>query len=211
MADRKSVVNLNESEASVALMALRYYLKAEDFEVDLNVLQLEAKLDASLGGNTLTISKAENIASILGARGGTKGGASKSEAKRAAAAANGAKGGRPRKPNLFIKFAKAVWQEPDPKLLNSLYLAVGNNSWLPDEQGDEKQGPYVRVYVPEIDAKLEKLLRNSLNVFEWDTEPFFRLCDSHKNDICKPITPLQSQTKSNCSHGRCTEQAKWIY
>lgn len=143
------------------------------------------------------------------AEAGAKGGAARTSAKAAAARANGAKGGRPRKPNLFIKFAKAVWQEPDPNLLNKLYVLVGDNTWLPDEQGEERTGPYVRVYVPQVTSALEKLLTNSMNVFEWDTKPFLRLCKEHKNDLCKEMTEAERLKASSC--GTCGEPADWIY
>ena len=139
MIEEKRTLNLDELEASLALHALRFYINAKGNEVSSNTERLEAKLDEYLSGTTFVVSQVESVASILGARGGTKGGASTSEAKKAAAAANGAKGGRPRKPNLFIKFSKSVWQEPDPKLLNELYQLVGNNTWLPARRRD--RGP----------------------------------------------------------------------
>lgn len=209
MNDDKRELNLDESEASLALHALRFYINAKDDDVSENTKGLEAKLDWYLSGTVFEVTQIESLASILGSRGGTKGGASTSAAKRAAAAANGAKGGRPRNPNLFIKFAKAVWSEPDPVLLNELYTQIGTNSWLPDEQGGEKSGPYVRVYIPEITKKLEKQLNNSMNVFEWDNKPFYRLCDEHKNDLCKSITAAEKARASSCT--TCGAEAKWVY
>lgn len=209
MNDDKRELKLDEPEVSLALHALRFYMNAKGNEVSGNTERLEAKLDKYLSGTTFEVTQVESVASILGAKGGTKGGASTSDAKRAAAAANGAKGGRPRNPNLFIKFAKAVWYEPDPVLLNELYVAVGTNSWLPDEQGGEKSGPYVRVYVPEITKKLEKQLSNSMNVYEWDEKPFYRQCDEHKNELAKPITAAEKERVSACT--TCGAEAKWIY
>lgn len=210
MSDQKTPLNFDEQEASLALHALRFYINANGYEVSDNTKQLELKLDAYLSGTDFTISEVESVASILGARGGTKGGASTSEAKKAAAASNGAKGGRPRKPNLFIKFAKTVWHEPDPKLLKALYLATGATEWLPDEKGTEKSGPYVRIVVPEVTPALEKLLSNSLNVYEWDDKPFFRLCNEHKMDPSRAITDDEKQRQDRCS--LCFEQpADWIY
>jgi hypothetical protein len=209
MAHEKRLLNLDEPEASLALHALRFYMNAKGFEISQNTIQLETKLDEFLNETTFVVSEVESVASILGARGGTKGGASTSEAKRAAAAANGAKGGRPHNPNVFIKFAKSVWQEPDPKLLNLLYQSIGNNTWLPDERGDEKQGPYVRVYIPQVTPALEKLLSNSLNVFEWDDKPFLRLCTEHKNEQCKEITNPERLEASSCTV--CGQPAEWIY
>ena len=211
MPETKRPINLDESEASLALHALRFYMNAKGYEVSDNTKRLESKLDDYLSGTTFVVSQVENVASILGARGGTKGGASTSDAKRAAAAANGAKGGRPHKPNLFIKFSKDVWKAPDPALLNQLYLMVGNNSWLPDEVGDEITGPYVRVYVPEITKALEKLLKNSMNVYDWDDKPYFRLCSEHKNEHCRAITKEEKEKVSNCNLGRCVNEAEWIY
>lgn len=209
MNDDKRELNLDEPEASLALHALRFYMNAKGNEVSGNTERLEAKLDKYLSGTTFEVTQVESVASILGSRGGAKGGVSTSEAKRAAAAANGAKGGRPRSPNLFIKFAKAVWYEPDPVLLNELYVLLGTNSWLPDEQGGEKSGPYVRVYVPEISKKLKKQLSNSMNVYEWDEKPFYRLCDEHKNEQAKLMTAAEKERMSACT--TCGAEAKWIF
>jgi hypothetical protein len=208
MIEEKRTLNLDELEASLALHALRFYINAKGNEVSSNTERLEAKLDEYLSGTTFVVSQVESVASILGARGGTKGGASTSEAKKAAAAANGAKGGRPRKPNLFIKFSKSVWQEPDPKLLNELYQLVGNNTWLPDERGDETEAPYVRVYVPEVSKRLEKLLSNSLNVWEWDEKGLYRYCMEHANKSCSEL-PAAEKLKSACT--TCGNPAVWIY
>lgn len=208
MTDEKRVVNLDEREASLALHALRFYMNAKGREVSANSERLEARLDQFLSGTIFTVRQVESVASILGARGGTKGGASTSDAKRAAAAANGAKGGRPPKPNLFIKFSKSVWREPDPKLLNELYKLIGNNTWLPDEQGNEKEGPYVRVHVPEVSPKLEKLLSNSLNVFEWDEKGLYRFCMEHVNNAAVQMRVAES---ANARCITCGKQAHWIY
>jgi hypothetical protein len=205
----KSPLHLDEMEVSLALHALRFYMNAKGLEISQNTQDLETKFDDYLRDTTFVVSEVENIASIFGARGGTKGGASTSEAKRAAAATNGAKGGRPHKPNLFIKFTKEVWQKPDPTLLNKLYTLIGNNSWLPDETGEEKTGPYVRAYVPEITPALEKLLSHSMSVLEWDDKPFLRLCDEHKNDLCRVIT--NDERLRACMCVSCSAQANWIY
>lgn len=208
MTDEKRVVNLDENEASLALHAVRFYMNAKGREISANTERLEAKLDQFLSGTIFTVTQVESVASILGARGGTKGGASTSEAKRAAAAANGAKGGRPPKPNLFIKFSKSVWYEPDPKLLNELYQLIGNNTWLPDEGADEKEGPYVRVHVPEVNARLEKLLSNSLNVFEWDEQGLYRFCMEHVNNAA---VQLRAAKTADAKCITCGKQAHWIY
>lgn len=207
----KTPLKLDEMETSLALHALRFYINAKGLEISDNTKRLEAKFDDYLSDTTFVVSEVENVFSILGSRGGTKGGASTSEAKRAAAAANGAKGGRPHKPNLFIKFCKEVWVKPDPELLNKLYIAIGNNAWLPDESDADKTGPYVRVYVPKITPGLEKLLSKSMNVFEWDERPFFRLCTEHKNDYCKTITDEERQSVATCMNHPCTNSADWIY
>ncbi len=208
MSDNIKLVKLDESEASLALHAIRFYKNAKGGEVSSNTVRLESKLDEYLSGTSFELTAVENIASVLGARGGTKGGASTSDAKRAAAAANGAKGGRPHKPNLFIKFSKSVWQEPDPKLLNELYKLVGTNSWLPDEREDEKEGPYVRVYAPELRPRLEKLLSSSLNVWEWDEKGLYRACMEHANNSC---TELQAAEKLKSACTTCGKPAMWIY
>lgn len=201
-------VKLDDNEAALALHALRFYMNAKGREVSANTERLEAKLDKYLSGTTFNVTQVESVASILGARGGTKGGASTSEAKRAAAAANGAKGGRPPKPNLFIKFSKAVWYEPDPKLLNELYTLIGNNTWLPDEQGGEKEGPYVRVHVPEVSKRLEKMLSNSLNVFEWDEKGLYRFCPEHVNNAAVQMRAAESVGMTCLT---CGKQAHFIY
>lgn len=208
MTDAKRVVNLDESEASLALHVLRFYMNAKGREVSANSERLEAKLDQFLSSTTFVVEQVESVASILGARGGIKGGASTSDAKRAASAANGAKGGRPPRPNLCIKFAKAVWHEPDPKLLNELYQLIGNNTWLPDEVGDEREGPYVRVHVPEVSPRLQKLLTNSLNVFEWDEKGLYRFCTEHVNNAAFQLRAAES-AEATCSV--CGNQAHWIY
>jgi hypothetical protein len=209
MPEEKKLLNLDELEASLALHALRFYENAKGCEVSQNTKDLEAKLNDFLSDTSFVVTQVESVASMLGARGGTKGGASTSDAKRAASAANGAKGGRPRKPNLFIKFAKTVWGEPDPTLLNKLYLLVGNNTWLPDESDDVRTGPYVRIHVPEITPALEKLLSNSMNVFEWDDKPFMPLCTEHVKDFCRAITERERQKAGSCSI--CGQRAEWIY
>lgn len=208
MNDDKRELKLDEPEASLALHALRFYMNAKGNEVSGNTERLEAKLDKYLSGTTFEVTQVESVASILGAKGGTKGGASTSEAKRAAAAANGAKGGRPPKPNLFIKFAKSVWYEPDPKLLNELYTLIGSNSWLPDEKGGEKEGPYVRVHVPEINGRLQKMLSNSLNVFEWDEKGLYRYCPEHTINSAVQMRVAESEGMK-CQ--TCGKQAHFIY
>jgi len=208
MLDKKTPVNLDESEASLALHARRFYMNAKGREVSSNTERLEAKLDEYLSGTTFKVSQVESVASIFGARGGTKGGASTSEAKKAAAAVNGAKGGRPPRPNLYIKFSKSVWEQPDPKLLNELYKLIGNNTWLPDERDDVTEGPYVRVHVPEVSTRLEKLLSNSLNVWEWDERGLYRFCMEHTNNSSYEL-PAAEKLKSPCT--TCGDPAVWIY
>ncbi|HEY9683262.1 MAG TPA: hypothetical protein V6C89_21920 [Drouetiella sp.] len=112
------------------------------------------------------------------------------------------------KPNLFIRFHRSVWEEPDPKLLNQLYILSGSNTWLPDEVGGEKHGPYVRLKVPAITGELTELLSNSLNVWEWDDKPFFRVCSEHKLDDRREITEDEKQRAGNC--GFCGKPADWI-
>lgn len=211
MSDNKRQLILDERDADIALHALKFYMDAKGMELSGNTLRLRAKLDDFMGDTPFVRPDGQNIAAILGARGGTIGGASTSDAKKAAAAANGAKGGRPHKPNLFIKFCKEVWVTPDPELLNLLYIAIGNNSWLPDESDSDKTGPYVRVYVPEITTKLKKHLSKSLNVFEWDERPFFRLCTQHKNEHCKEISDGERQSVATCMTHHCQNPADWIY
>jgi len=208
MNDEKREVKLDDSEASLALHALRFYMNAKGREVSPNSERLEAKLDQHLSGTSFTVTHVESVASILGARGGTKGGASTSDAKRAAAAANGAKGGRPPKPNLFIKFSKSVWYEPDPKLLNELYNLIGNNTWLPDEKGGETEGPYVRVHIAELSKRLEKLLSNSLNVFEWDEMGLYRFCPEH---VSNEAVQLRAAESVGLTCQVCGKQAQFIY
>lgn len=209
MSDDKNQLKLDEPEASLALHALRFYMNAKGNEVSGNTRQLESKLDEYLTGTSFVVNQVESVASIFGARGGTKGGASTSEAKRAAAAANGAKGGRPRKPNLFIRFHRSVWEEPDPKLQKKLSLLYGDYSWLPEQRDGETHGPYVRMYVPEVSSALEKLLSHSMNVIEWDEKPFLRVCDTHKTDQCRGITDEERSKASMCNY--CKEPANWIY
>ena len=200
-------LTLDEMEASLALHALRFYMNAKGFEVSQNSKDLEDKLDKYLSDTTFVVTQVESVASVLGARGGTKGGASTSPAKKAAAAANGAKGGRPPRPNLYIKFSKSVWEQPDPKLLNELYTLIGNNTWLPDEH-ETTEGPYVRVHVPEISARLEKLLSNSVNVWEWDEKGLYRFCMEHTNNSSYEL-PAAEKLKSACTI--CGKPAVWIY
>lgn len=208
MSDEERQLKLDVSDAHIALHALKYYMNAKGGELSENTLQLRSKLDNFLGDTPFVMPDGLNIAAILGARGGTIGGASTSDAKKAAAAANGAKGGRPRKPNLYIRFAKAVWTEPDPKLLNELYKLAGTNTWLPDEQENVKHGPYVRMVVPEVSAKLEKLLSSSLNVFEWDEKPIYRVCAEHKNELC---ASLPSAERQDACCLLCGKRAEWVY
>lgn len=208
MTDKERQLKLDESDAHIALHALKFYMNAKGYELSSNTLKLRSKLDDFLGESPFVMPEDRNIAAILGARGGSIGGTSTSEAKKAAAAANGAKGGRPRKPNLHIRFAKCVWTEPDPKLLNELYKLAGNNTWLPDEQDNVTQGPYARMIVPEVSAKLEKLLSSSLNVLEWDDKPMYWVCIEHKNELC---TALSDAAKDGKSCLTCGKPAEWIY
>ena len=208
MTQTKKPLDLDEMEASLALHALRFYMNAKGNEVSSNTERLEAKLDDYLSGSTFVVEQVENVASILGARGGAKGGASTSAAKKAAAALNGAKGGRPPRPNLYIKFSKNVWEQPDPKLLNELYTLIGNNTWLPDEHDDTTEGPYVRVHVPEVSTRLEKFLSNSLNVWEWDEKGLYRFCMEHTNNFSYEL-PAAEKLKSACTV--CGQPAVWIY
>lgn len=208
MTDKKKPLELDQNEASLALYALRFYKSAKRGEVGADTLNLEGKLDEYLEGTNFIVTQVENVASVLGARGGAKGGASTSDAKRAAAAANGSRGGRPHKPNLFIKFTKAVWQEPDPKLLNELYRLAGTNTWLPDEVGQETEGPYVRMYVPELTEKLKTMLRNSMNVWEWDNQGLYRYCEKHANKSAKALT---AGTRAEAICTICSNPALFIY
>ena len=129
----------------------------------------------------------ESVASITGARGGTKGGASTSEAKKASAAENGAKGGRPRKPNQFVRFHASFCDEPDPKLIKKLNILAGHTDWQPDQPEGQTHGPYVRMCVPDVSDYLANLLSNSMNVIAWDEKPFLTVCDytkwSHPNSF----------------------------
>ena len=208
MSKGKMPLVLDEMEASLVLHALRFYMNAKGYEVSNNTKELESKLDAFLNGTMFVVSQVESPASLLGARGGIKGGASTSDAKRAAAAANGAKGGRPRKPNLFIRFHRSVWEEPDPKLLKKLSTLAGSYSWLPDQRDGETHGPYVRMYVPAVSDHLSNLLSNSMNVIEWDEKPFLRLCEAHKLDQCRVITDDEKRAASLCSY--CKEAALYV-
>ena len=208
MSKEKMPLVLDEMEASLALHALRFYINAKGFEVSSNTKELESKLDGFLNGTTFVVSQVESPASLLGARGGIKGGASTSEAKKAAAAANGAKGGRPRKPNLFIRFHRSVWEEPDPKLLKKLSTLAGSYSWLPDQKDGDTHGPYVRMNVPDVSDHLSNLLSQSMNVIEWVEKPFLRLCDAHKVDQCRAITDDEKRVAGGCSY--CKEPAAWV-
>lgn len=201
-------VVLDEMEASLALHALRFYMNAKGFEVSNNTKELESKLDGYLNGTTFIVSQVESAAKILGSRGGTKGGASTSEAKKAGAAANGAKGGCHRKPNLFIRFHRSVWEEPDPKLLKKLSTLVGGYSWLPDQKDGDIHGPYVRMHVPAVSDHLSNLLSHSMNVIEWDEKPFLRLCDTHKVEHCREITDDEKRVAGGCRY--CKEAAVWV-
>lgn len=208
MSNEKDPLQLDQLEASLALHALRFYKNAKGGEVSSNTESLESKLDEYLCGSTFSVGTVESAASILGTRGGVKGGASTSDAKKAAAAANGAKGGRPRKPNLFIKFTKSVWQEPDPKLLNELYKLAGTNTWLPDEPDIASEGPYVSLYVPEVSNRLESYLKNSLNVWEWDHQALYRYCSEHATELCSEL-PQAKKGERSCLV--CGKPAEWAY
>ena len=208
MSKERMPLVLDEMEASLALHALRFYMNAKGCEVSNNTKELESKLDGFLNGTTFIVSQVESVASLLGSRGGTKGGASTSEAKKAAAAANGTKGGRPRKPNLFIRFHRTVWEEPDPKLLKKLSTLADGYSWLPDQKDGDTHGPYVRIHVPAVSDHLSNLLSQSMNVIEWDEKPFLRLCDTHKVDQCRAITDDERTAAPGCSY--CKEPAVWV-
>ncbi len=208
MPEEKSPLILNESETSLALYALRFYINAKGAEVSNNTKELEHKLKDFLDNTTFVVSQVESAASIMGSRGGIKGGASTSDAKKAAAAANGAKGGRPRKPNLFIRFHRSVWEEPDPKLLKKLSILAGDYSWLPDQPDGEAFGPYVRMHVAAISDHLSNLLSHSMNVIEWDEKSFLRLCDTHKLESCREINEAEKSEAPGCSY--CRESARWI-
>ena len=208
MPEEKSPLILDEMETSLALHALRFYINAKGAEVSNNTRELETKFEDFLNGTTFTVSHVESAASIMGSRGGIKGGASTSDAKKAAAAANGAKGGRPRKPNLFIRFHRSVWEEPDPKLLKKLSILAGDYSWLPDQPDGEAFGPYVQMHVDAISDHLNNLLSQSMNVIEWDEKPFLRLCDTHKMESCREISEAEKSKASGCSY--CRESAQWI-
>ncbi|CAN5440171.1 hypothetical protein BH10CYA1_BH10CYA1_62130 [soil metagenome] len=208
MSEIKPPLMLDEMEVSLALHALRFYINAKGAEVSNNTRELEGKFDDFLNDTTFVVSQVESAASIMGARGGIKGGASTSDAKKAAAAANGAKGGRPRKPNLYIRFHRSVWEEPDPKLLKKLSTLAGDYSWLPDQPDDKALGPYVRMYVPAVSDHLSELLSHSMNVIEWDEKPFLRLCDAHKTEPCREISDAEKSKAPGCSY--CAETAQWI-
>lgn len=203
-------VRLDDLEASLALHALRFYKNAKGFEVSQNTLDLEKKLSELVEGSRYVVDVVESPASMLGARGGLKGGTSTSDAKRAAAAANGSKGGRPRNPNLFVKFSKSVWSEPDAKLLEALAKASGSQKWLPQERKEDLEGPYVRLVVDRVTEKLESLLRNSLNVWEWDEKPFYNVCNEHGNNFCKPIVG-NDEGRKGCLFPHCKNVATLVY
>jgi hypothetical protein len=207
--DERSVT-LNEREASLALHALRFYINAKGNEISSNTTKLETKLDRFLDGTEFVVTNVETVASIFASRGGIKGGASTSDAKRAAAAANGAKGGRPKNPNLFIRFSKSVWHEPDLKLLDELETLTGTTSWLPQERGDERQGPYVRIHVEQVTERIKKLLSNSLNVFEWDERGVYRFCMKHANNQSKEL-PASEKGQITCHAEGCGEPSMWMY
>jgi hypothetical protein len=207
MADEKLPLNLDPFEAALALHALRFYMNAKGYEVSQNTLDLEAKLGAFLGDERFTVTQVESAASILGARGGTKGGVSTSEAKKAAAAENGAKGGRPRKPNLYIKFHAEFWETPDPKLIKKLNLAAGHTDWQPEQPDVRSPGPYVRMYVPEVTESLADLLSHSMNVISWDEKPFLIVCDKHKSEPAKAL-PVKGIVEGRCNF--CPEPSQWL-
>ena len=112
MSKEKTPLTLDEMEAALALHALRFYMNAKGYEVSQNSKDLEAKLDDYLNDTTFVIGQVESVASILGARGGTKGGASTSDAKKAAAAAEAAAEPARKKPGRPPKAAAAEASAP---------------------------------------------------------------------------------------------------
>ena len=206
----EELVSLDDSEASLALHALRFYMNIKGNEISDNTRRLEAKLNNFLDGTTFVVTTVESAASILGSRGGTKGGASTSDAKRVAAAANGSKGGRPHNPNLFIRFSKGVWNDPDLELLGALERLSGTTKWLTAESGDELEGPYARIYVEHLTEKLKKQLGSSLNVWEWDEQGFYTVCQDHANDNCKKL-PGSNKETPNCLVPGCNKPAVLVY
>ncbi|MBA4026822.1 MAG: hypothetical protein C0473_01130 [Cyanobacteria bacterium DS3.002] len=88
------------------------------------------------------------------------------------------------------------------------YCVGEANIWLPDEQENMTQGPYVRMIVHEVSAKLDKLLSRSMNVFEWDKKPIYRVCAEHKNDLCFSL-PLAERQDACCLI--CSKRAEWVY
>jgi hypothetical protein len=208
MSNEKMPLVLDEMEASLALHALRFYINAKGYEVSHSTTELESKLDAFLNGTTFVVSQVESVASLLGARGGTKGGASTSEEKKAAAVANGAKGGRPRKPNLFIRFHASFWNEPDPKLMNRLNILSGRTDWQPEQPEGQTHGPYVRMYVDYISDHLSNLLSTSMNVISWDNKPFLAVCDEHKMEPSTKLAEDIIELGNRCDY--CPRPSRWV-
>ena len=56
--------------------------------------------------------------------------------------------------------------------------------------------------------RLEKLLSNSLNVWEWDEKGLYRYCMEHANTSCLEL-PADEKLKSACT--TCGNPAVWIY
>ncbi|HEY9757688.1 MAG TPA: hypothetical protein V6C97_21140 [Oculatellaceae cyanobacterium] len=145
-------------------------------------------------GNTLfsrgysTFEKA--VLAAVGSGGGAKGGSATTAAKRESSAANGAKGGRPPKPNLYIKFQRAVLQttdsyESDLLLKNLVFETNGNTSWFPTD------GPslYVRLHLKNgISARLQKMLSNSQLIWEWDDKELEIHQDTYFCTSCAPTS-----------------------
>lgn len=116
----------------------------------------------------------------------------------------------PPAPNLFIQFTKEVWTEPDLKLLAQLSKRCAESKWLPRERKEALEGPYVRLLVDKIPPQLERLLRNSHNVWEWDREPFYTVCRDHGNNFCKPIKD-ERDAFAICLDPRCKDFATLVY
>ncbi|MBK9279291.1 MAG: hypothetical protein IPM93_14105 [Candidatus Obscuribacter sp.] len=87
-------------------------------------------------------------------------------------------------------------------------MLIGNNTWLPDEQGGEKEGPYVRVHVPEGSKHLEKMLSNSMNVFEWDEKGLYRYCPEH---VINAAAQMRAAESVGMTCLTCGKQAHFVY